>query len=151
MSLSCQEGKVGGQGEGLAKLGWAEEHQHAPVQALSVSWNDLLPCLCKQLERGGAVCCQSCEHTSLQLVQGRIVLLHRRTGGHQANGLLRLACIYLYGVNSEPQFRAVWGEQALRCTAVWLSPASQHHCSKVLLLSPLLGEQSLEVSVQGGL
>lgn len=27
MSLSCQEGKVGGQGEGLAKLGWAEEHQ----------------------------------------------------------------------------------------------------------------------------
>lgn len=30
------------------------------------------------------------------------MLLHRRTRCHQANGLLGLVCIYLYGVNSEP-------------------------------------------------
>lgn len=79
------------------------------------------------------------------------MLLHRRTRCHQADGLLGLVCIYLYGVNSEPWFQALWCEQALRCTVVQLSPASQHHFSKVLLLSPLLGEQSLEVSVQGEL
>lgn len=142
---------MGEQGEGLTKLVWAKEHQPAPAQALLLSWNELLPCLRKQPERGGTICCQSCEHTSLKLVQGGIVSLHRRTGCHQANGLLGLVCIYLYGVNSEPRFQALWGVQALRCTVVWLSPASEHHFSKVLLLSLLLGEQSLEVSVQGEL
>lgn len=67
--------------------------------------------------------------------RGGVVLLHRRTECHQANGLLGLVCIYLYGVNSEPRCQAAWGKQALRCTAVRLSPASQHHCSEVLLLS----------------
>lgn len=93
------------------------------------------------------------EHVSLKLVLGEIMLLQHElvAGCHQANGLLGLVCIYLYGINSEPQFQAAWGKQALRCTTVQLSPASQHHYSKVLLLSPLLGEKSLEVSVQGGL
>lgn len=146
MSLSCQEGKVGEQGEGLTKLVWAEEHKPAPAQALLVSWNESLPCLCKQPECGGTVCCQLCAHQPQAGARGN----HVRTGCHQANGLLGLVCIYLYGVNSEPRFWALWGKQALRCTVVRLSPASQHF-SKVLLLSPLLGEQSLEVSVQGGL
>lgn len=78
------------------------------------------------------------------------MLLHEGLGAIRPMGYSGLP-IYNYGGNSEPQFQAVWGEQALRCTAVWFSPASQHHCSEVLLLSPLLGKQSLEVSVQGRL
>lgn len=86
---------MGGQGECLAQLGWAEEHQHAPVQALSVSWNELLPCLCKQPEHGGAVCCQSCEHTSLQLVQGGDRVAPQKDWGPSGQWATQ-ACMYIF-------------------------------------------------------
>lgn len=88
---------MGGQGEGLAKLGWAEEHQHAPVQALFVSWNEPLPCLCKQPECGGAVCCQSYEYTSLQLVQGGLCCSTEGLGAIKPMGYSHLR-VYIYMV-----------------------------------------------------
>lgn len=37
-------------------------------------------------------------------------MLHRRTGCDQANGLLVLVCIYLYGVNFEPPTKGCVGQ-----------------------------------------
>lgn len=147
MSLSCRDGKVGGPSQAWLGRG-------TPTCSSSGCRFPGMNCFLASASSWSVVGLSpaSHEHTSLTgVVLGEIVLFHRRTGCHQASGLLGLVCIYLYGVNFEPQFWAAWGEQALRCTAVRLSPASQHHCSEVLLLSPLLGEKSLEVSVQGGL
>lgn len=130
MSLSCRDGKVGWPGQAWLGRG-------TPTCSSSGSRFPGMNCFLASASSWSVVglSAASHEHTSLTgVVLGEIMLLHR-TGCHQANGLLGLVCIYLYGVNSEPQFWAAWGEQALRCTTVRLSPASQHYCSEVLLLS----------------
>lgn len=48
------------------------------------------------------------------------MLLHGRTGCHQANGLLVLVCIYLYGVNSEPLVKGCIGQAS---TYIYGDPA----------------------------
>lgn len=48
------------------------------------------------------------------------MLLHGRTGCHQANGLLVLVCIYLYGVNSEPPVKGCIGQAS---TYIYGDPA----------------------------
>lgn len=48
------------------------------------------------------------------------MLLCRRTGCDQANGLLVLVCIYLYGVNSEPPVKGCVGRAS---TYIYRDPA----------------------------
>lgn len=75
------------------------------------------------------------------------MLLHGQTGCDQANGLLVLVCIYLYGVNCEPPLKGCVASKHLR---LWRHGFHQHPHTigfEVLSLSPpsLLGERSLEL------
>lgn len=75
------------------------------------------------------------------------MLLHGRTGCHQANGLLVLVCIYLYGVNSEPPVKGCIGQAS---TYIYGDPAFTSILTPLALRCSCVSSLSSQGVISGG-